>query len=208
MLVLVFLSLGGVLPFLRGRDLPMGRLPALSVLTLVGSTLGALLLRAVPVEVLPAVLATAMLVVVIFVLIQPEAGLSARSAKPSAGLEAAGYGATLLLGVYGGFFSGGYVSLLTAAYVAFFRLTFVEAVAVTKVLNILSSLVATAVFAHQGLIDWNLGLLLSLVSFAGAVVGAVLARRLSNLWLRRIFLTAVVALAFKLLFSGVVRAGF
>ena len=38
------------------------------------------------------------------------------------------------------FFSGGYVALPTAAFIAFFQLTFIEAVALTKVLNIFSSL--------------------------------------------------------------------
>jgi hypothetical protein len=37
--------------------------------------------------------------------------------------------------------------LLTAAFVAFFHFTFIEAVALTKVLNMFSSLVATLVFA-------------------------------------------------------------
>jgi uncharacterized protein len=55
--------------------------------------------------------------------------------------------------------------------VVFFRMAFVEAVAVTKVLNFFSSLVATAVFAYENLIDWNLGLVLGGVSFAGAVLG-------------------------------------
>jgi hypothetical protein len=110
----------------------------------------------------------------------------------------AGYIATFALGVYGGFFSGGYVALLTVAHVFFFRMTFTEAVAVTKVLNLFSSLIATAIFAWQGIIDWKLGFLLSAVSFAGAVLGATLARRMSDLWLRRIFFSAVVLLTTKL----------
>jgi len=201
MLALIFLSLGGTLPFLKGQVLTWRRLPALTGLTLVGSLLGAFLLLAVPSKAMPIVIATAMIVVAVFSLLQPNAGVSAPAQKASRSLEVAGYLATFLLGVYGGFFSGGYVALLTAAYVAFFRMTFVEAVAVTKVLNFFSSLVATAIFAHENLIDWNLGLILGGVSFAGAVLGAVLARKTSNLWLRRIFLTAVVALALKVLFD-------
>ena len=78
-------------------------------------------------------------------------------------------------------------------------MTFLEAVAVTKVLNLVSSLVATAVFASRGLVDWKLGLILSLVSFVGAACGAVIAQKMSNVLLRRIFLVAVIALAFKTL---------
>jgi uncharacterized membrane protein YfcA len=203
MLALIFLSVGGTLPFLKGQVLTRKRLPALTGLTLVGSFLGAFLLLAVPVKAMPFVIASAMIVVAVFSLVQPNAGVSASTEKASRRLEVAGYVATFLLGVYGGFFSGGYVALLTAAYVAFFRMTFLEAVAVTKFLNVVSSLVATVIFAHQGLIDWNLGLILGLASFVGAVIGAALARLMSNLWLRRIFLTAVVALAIKTLLFDV-----
>jgi uncharacterized membrane protein YfcA len=85
-------------------------------------------------------------------------------------------------------------------------MTFLEAVAVTKVLNLFSSLVATAIFSVEGIIDWNLGLVLGVVSFCGAVVGAKVAQRMSNVWLRRIFLTAVVTLAIKTLLVDVTWA--
>jgi uncharacterized protein len=49
----------------------------------------------------------------------------------------------------------------------------------------------------EGIIDWNLGIQLGAVSFAGAVIGALAAQRMSNVWLRRVFLTAVIALAIK-----------
>ena len=65
--------------------------------------------------------------------------------------------------------------MLTTVLVAFFGMTFLEAIAVAKVLNLFSSLIATAVFAVRGLIDWKLGLLLGVASFAGAAAGAALA---------------------------------
>lgn len=203
MFALIFLSLGGSLPFLKSKSLPRRRLPALIGLTLVASTLGALLLLVVPTKAMPLVIATAMLVVAVFSLINPEAGLSPAVDRPSRRLVTAGYFATFVFGIYGGFFSGGYVILLTAVYVAFFSMTFVEAVAITKVLNFFSSLVAAAVFAGQGLIDWRLASILSITAFAGGLLGAVLAQRTSNRWLRRIFLTAVIALAVKTLLYDV-----
>lgn len=51
-------------------------------------------------------------------------------------MEKIGYFLTFLLGVYGGFFSGGYVTTLTATFIGCLNMTFVEAVAITKVLNI------------------------------------------------------------------------
>jgi hypothetical protein len=100
---------------------------------------------------------------------EPALRLQVLRAKGNAGLtaswvghlpraEMAGLAVTFLLGIYGGFFSRGYVALLTAALIACFRLTVAEAIAVTKVLNVFSSLVATLIFAKQGLINWGLGL--------------------------------------------------
>ena len=205
MLALVFLSLGGTLPFIKSECLPRDRLSWLVALTLVSSALGALLLLALPARAIPTVVAVAMLAVVALTLARPRAGLSGAVVGPSRPAVAKGYAMTFVLGVYGGFFSGGYVAFLTAAYVAFFGMTFTEAVATTKVLNVGSSLVATAVFAAQGLVDWRLGALLGAVSFAGGLVGGLAARRMGNLWLRRVFLAAVIVLAVKTLFWAVGR---
>jgi uncharacterized membrane protein YfcA len=199
MLTLVFLSLGGTVPFLRGGVIPRKRLPVLVALTLGGSILGALLLLLVPAKAVALVVAVAMIVVAGFTLAKSNASVEPGDAAPSPGSVLAGYMLTFVLGVYGGFFSGGYVALLTAAFVACFGMTFLEAVAVTKVLNLFSSLVATVLFAAEGLIDWRLGLILGLVSFAGAALGAGVAQKLSDALLRRVFLVVVVALAVKTL---------
>lgn len=207
MVALIFLSFGGSLPFLTSQTLPRRRLPVLIGLTLMASALGALLLLVVPARAMPAIIATAMIGIALFALIKPEAGLTSTTDAPSRRSQAAGYVATFVLGIYGGFFSGGYVILLTAVCVWFFHLTFVEAIAVTKVLNLFSSLVAAAIFAGQGLIDWHVGLVLSVSAFAGGFVGSALASRMNNLWLRRIFLAAVIALALKTLLYDLAWSG-
>jgi uncharacterized membrane protein YfcA len=199
MLTLIFLSLGGTFAFMKGHLIPEKRLPALIGLTLIGSIVGALLILVIPAKAMPGVVALAMIVVAVFSLSAGNAGVSPFVGNPARISVVAGYVLTFILGIYGGFFSGGYVALLTAAFIAFFGMTFLEAIAVTKLLNLSSSTVATAVFAVHGLINWRLGLLLGVVSFAGAVVGAAFARQLSNTNLRRIFLVAVFALAAKTL---------
>ena len=55
----------------------------------------------------------------------------------------------------------------------------------------------------RGLIDYKLGILLGVGMFLGASIGGRLAFKLPNVWLRRVFLTAVVLLALKTLFYDV-----
>ena len=49
----------------------------------------------------------------------------------------------------------------------------------------------------DGAFDYRLGLVLGAMMFIGATIGARATLRISNTWLRRIFLTAVIILALK-----------
>lgn len=196
---LTFMSIGGALPFVGKGAIDRRRLPALVALTLAGSVIGALLVLVVPSRAMPLFISVSMLAVALFTVATRDAGVRIEQAQPTRAAEWTGFGITFVLGIYGGFFSGGYVTLLTAAFVALLRMKFVEAVATTKIINVFSSLVATLVFMRYGLVDYRLGCIIALVMFAGAFVGARIALRLDETWLRRIFLTTVVALALKIL---------
>jgi len=51
-------------------------------------------------------------------------------------------------------------------------------------------------------LDWKLGIILGIAMFLGALLGARITLLLSAVWLRRIFLAAVVALAAKMLMTA------
>ena len=199
MLALTCMSVGGSLAFRGQHVMDQSRLPLLIVLTVVGSLVGAVLLLVMPTRVMPLIIAVLMVAVAVFSVVKRDAGITPVALPTSRGAEMAGYAVTCGLGVYGGFFSGGYVTLLTAAFVALFGMTFVQAVSTTKLVNAFSSLVATLIFMWYGLVEYRLGMLLGLVMFVGALIGGHITVRVSHRWLRRLFLAAVVALALKTL---------
>lgn len=196
---LTFLSIGGALPFVGKNVFDRKRMPAFVVLTLVGSTLGALLVGIIPSQTMPLVVSISMIAVTIFSLLKRNSGLE-KNANPSRAAEVSTYLLTFALAVYGGLYSGGYVTILTAVYVSFGGMTFTEAVANTKLINVFSSLVATFVFAYQGFIDYQLGTILAVTMFVAAYIGARVVTKLNDIWLRRIFLATVLLLALKMLF--------
>ena len=108
---------------------------------------------------------------------------------------------TFALAIYGGLYSGGYVTLLTATCVSFLGMTFGEAVASTKLVNVFSSFVASIIFMRQGLVDYKLGLILGVTMFVAAYVGAKTVTRINDVWLRRIFLATVLILAVKTIYD-------
>jgi uncharacterized membrane protein YfcA len=190
------MSAGGSLPFARKGVIERRLLPVSIVLTLVGSAIGALLLLRIPVRALQLTIAIAMLAVAVFSLIRRDSGQSEHTVSNSR--RALGYIATFILAVYGGFFSGGYVTMLTAVFVF---------LATTKVINIFSSAVATVIFASQGVVDYKLGIILGVTMSLGALIGGFATTRISGVLLRRIFLVAVLGLAAKMLFACVTLAG-
>ncbi len=199
MFALTLMSFGGTLPFLLPPVVNRRRLPFLIVLTLLGSAAGAVLLLVISPNAIPVIVSTAIIGVALFSVVYRRSAIEASPVPASRTLETAGYVATFILGIYGGLFSGGYVTILTAVFVAMFHMSFLEAIATTKLINIFSSGIATLVFMRRGIVDYRLGLILGVTMFVGALLGGRFARRLGNLWLRRIYLAAVWLLGLKTL---------
>ena len=168
MLALTFMSVGGSLPFMGKGVLSRSRLLPSIVLTIIGSGLGALLLLTVPLKALQITIAVAMIAVAVFSLLNKNLGQASHDVPASQFGLVAGYAATFLLAIYGGFFSGGYVTMLTATFVLLFGMTFLQAVATTKVINVFSSGVATLIFVWRGVVDLKLGIILGVSMFLGA----------------------------------------
>lgn len=200
MFALVFMSVGGTIPFLRQGKIEIGKISPLVVITIVGSALGAAIVGLITGETIKLIVSIAMIAVVVFTLLKPRSGIEMAKSVSTASMVLT-FVLTFLLGIYGGLYSGGYVTILTATLVAFFGMTYSEAVANTKFINVFSSLIATLVFMWQGLVDYKLGLILGVTMFAGAYAGAHFVTKLNDIWIRRIFLVAVLILAIKTLFD-------
>ena len=190
------------MPFFKTNIVNKQRLPALIVFTLLGSAIGAMLLLIIPSRVVPVIVSSAIIGLGVFSVVYRRSGMDP-APLPNRSLETTGYALTFFLGIYGGIFSGGYVTILTAVFVWTFRMTFLEAIVTTKLINIFSSGIATVIFMRRGLVDYRLGAILGVSMFLGALFGARCARRLSNLWLRRIYLAAVWLLGLKTLLFDV-----
>jgi uncharacterized protein len=199
MFALVFMSVGGTIPFFRHGSIDVKKISPLIALTIVSSAIGAMIVGYVSSGGLKLIVSLSMMAVALFTLFRRKSsageGSVSRLALPIT------YAVTFVLGIYGGLFSGGYVTLLTAAYVGIYCMGYGEAVGSTKLINVFSSTVATAIFIWQGLVDYRLGLILGATMFVGAYVGAHYATKMNDIMLRRIFLLTVFLLAIKTLYD-------
>ena len=197
---LVFMSIGGTIPFVRQKKIVYDKMSPFVLITVISSTLGALLVGVLSSDSLKLIVSAAMIFVALFTLARHKTGVS-DEVRPGRFALPITYVLTFILGIYGGLFSGGYVTMLTAVLVGIYGMRYGEAVASTKLINVFSSLIATIVFMWQGLVDYKLGLIIGVAMFVGAYVGAHYATKLNDVWLRRIFLTTVLLLAAKTLYD-------
>ncbi|QQS34479.1 MAG: sulfite exporter TauE/SafE family protein [Acidobacteriota bacterium] len=200
MFALVFMALGGTIPFLRNGDISRAKVTPLAAITFFASALGALIVSSIGDASIRVIVSAAMIAVAIFILVVGEPSDAAKGRFGPMRLPAV-YLLTFGLGVYGGLFSGGYVTILTAVLVGIYGMKYSEAIASTKLINVVSSGVATAVFMWQGLVDYKLGLTLGAAMFIGGYAGATVVTKINDLWLKRIFLTAVFLLAAKTVYD-------
>lgn len=197
---LTFMNIGATIPFLKQGIIDKKKIAPLVGLTIISSAIGALLVGFITDQSIKIIVSVAMIAVAVFTLVKRDTGI-VKVAEISTSAVAWTYILTFFLGIYGGLYSGGYVTILTVVYVAFFGMTFTESVASTKYINVFSSLIATIIFAWQNLIDYKLGLILAVTMFIAAYIGAHTVTKLNDLWLKRIFLATVFLLALKIIFD-------
>jgi len=200
MFALVFMTAGGTIPFLRKRTIDVRSISPLLAITAVSSAIGAALVGLITDQSIKMIVSAAMIAVSVFILVKRSSGIEHQD-ELSKGRLAATYILTFLLGIYGGLYSGGYVTVLTAVLVAFNGMNFSRSIAATKLINLVSSGVAAILFMWQGLIDYTLGIILGITMFIGGYIGAHYATRMNEIWLKRIFLATVLLLAAKTIFD-------
>ena len=196
MFAVIFMTVSATARFARARMLRAKLLLPLGVITVATSAYGARLAVKLPETVVKLVVGISMAVLVVFIALYRK---NDAPVAPTPARRWWGYVGTTLLGVYGGFFSGGYTTLMTVLCTVCFGLTMMESVAVTKPINLLSCVAASVVFFAGGLIDLRIGVPLAAANLVGGWLGAHAALKGGDCFVRRLFLGTVAALALKLL---------
>jgi uncharacterized membrane protein YfcA len=104
----------------------------------------------------------------------------------------------LVLGFYDGFFGPGVGSMLIVAFVLLFGDTLTRASGNAKVVNLASNLAALGLFASRGTVLWKIALPMAAANAAGAFVGARLAVKRGDRFVRVVVLVVVTALVLKI----------
>jgi uncharacterized membrane protein YfcA len=166
------------------------------LLAFVGSALGATVAVALPVELMRKALPF-VLTLLLLASGHPQLGLEHAPAHTAGSRTWIATAGAALIGFYDGLLGPGTGVFLKLLYVRLLGFGFLNAAAPAKLTNLASNLAAFLVFAHAGQVLWYLGLAMAVANWAGGQVGARLALRQGNRFLRQAFLLVVGALIVK-----------
>jgi len=198
---LVFLSIGGFLGFHKYAEKIDNSFYLLILpLTVTGSIMGARLVLNMDPDVLRIVISLITIAVIIFFIFNRNAGLIYVEKRRSFLKLSAGFMLIFILGIYGGFYSGGYVIMLSFVLIGILGMTFLQSAYLTKIINIFSSTAAVAVFFKTGLIDFRVAVPLSVSMAAGGYLGARYTGKRGSEFIRKLFMLFMLAIALRLLF--------
>lgn len=163
-----------------------------------GSAVGAQAVHIVPRQWFTPIVLVVVIVVGLYTLRRPALGLSAREGPQGLRrwVSAAGLGG--VVGLWDGLIGPGTGILFIITFVTVLGMGFLEASAYGKLANFVTNLGAIAVFWARGNIWWELGLCMAAANLTGGFLGAHLALRRGNRFVRRMFLVVASVLALKL----------
>ena len=191
-------TLVAVVTYLRRVQIPWAALLPLIAFSAMGSALGAQLTHFLDRSAFTPLVLAAIVGVGWYTWRRPSLGLT-HQAKHSgwrffAWLAFIG----LVVGLWDGFIGPGTGSFFLILIVGIMGFEFMVATALAKIANLTTNIAAIAVFGLSGNILWGLGLAMGAANIIGGFLGASMALKHGNQFVRKVFLVVIVVLGLKL----------
>lgn len=165
--------------------------------TLIGATVGTLLVSFLPSAVLREVIPWLLIAISLYMILQPKLGDADRRARMGSGTFYPLFG--LGLGFYDGFFGPGTGTFWAMAFMMGQGFNLTRATAHTKLMNFTSNAVSLVVFLLAGQCHLFGGLAMGIGQLIGARLGSRVVIRKGSRFIRPIFVSVAIAITLRLL---------
>lgn len=198
-------TLVATLTYLRKIRVPVGMVLPLVVAAFAGSAAGSSVARFIPRDLLTPVVLVAVVTVGAYTWFRPTMGRTHEDRHT-------GWARTwrsALIGVVIGFYDGvlgpGTGSFFVIAIVAFLGFGFLQGTVAAKLANLTTNIASILVFGLHGEVLWIIGGCMAVANLTGGYIGARMAMRHGNEFIRVVFLVVIGILAVKLAWDTVVQ---
>jgi uncharacterized membrane protein YfcA len=169
---------------------------------MLGAVAGSFLVFQISPELLRRLIVALTVILLVVVVTRRGLGVTEGAERPlTRGRVLLGACLSLLVGVYNGIYGAGGGTFLAYIMLLVFHLTFLESAANLKVATVLSFIVSTAIYAYHGAIHYPFAAAMFVGAGLGSFLGAHYSDRIGNVWIKRIFIGIVLAMAVKLLLN-------
>ena len=193
-------SLGSMWGFRSELGQVPSRLKWLSISSLIGGGIGAILLRSTPAQLFERLVPFLILfATILFIAEGPiQKNLRNRSGTNIIGMRAAAI-LTLFVAIYGGYFGAG-MSIMMLSSLSFVGMTdILQRNALTSLFSLCVNGVAATLFISLGMVDWHYVLPMAIAATVGGYGAAGLARRVGHIAIRRFVIVVGLAVSLILL---------
>ena len=169
-----------------------------------GSTAGAHLIQYLPRTVFLPIIIVVIGLVGVYTLLHPHFGQATKQRYTGfkRTLISAAIGGTC--GVWDGVIGPGTGIFLVLGFVAILGFGFLEASAMSKLVNLTSNLAALVVLGLSGHVLWVLGGITAVCNLVGSFIGAHMAIKYGNGFIRKIFLVVLIILEIRLIYDVII----
>lgn len=190
--------------YLRKLSVQAVMLAPLITGALAGSAVGATISRHLPRELLTPVVLVAVVGVGVYTFRKPSLGLEHEPRHHGVGTSLRAGLIGIAVGLYDGLLGPGTGSFFVLALVSVMGYGFLQASVNAKLANLTTNVAAIFVYGIHGELLVALGLIMAVANIAGGLVGARMALRHGNGFIRRVFLLVIALLTVKLGWDTVV----
>ena len=191
-------EIAAIYKFSKAKKTLWQYVPIFTLFALVGAYFGANILLDLDPQNLQKIIGIILLILSPLIFFKSKLGT--QRIKVNKAKKALGFIAYFFLMIYYGFFGTGAGPFSTFVYLYLFGFTIIESHATGIIPWLFLSVTSLFIFIKNGVIDYQIGLVLFISMFIGGYLGAHTALKIGNLWLKRLFLLVVVISAIKLLF--------
>ncbi|MCD6523142.1 MAG: sulfite exporter TauE/SafE family protein [Candidatus Diapherotrites archaeon] len=170
----------------------------LSIISLIGSLIGANILLNIDSNLLQRAVGFFLLALLPFAFLKQNIGIKRN--KTTKSKSVLGLFIYFLIMIFGGFFGQGTGPLIFYTLTYFLGFTMIEVLATNIIPWFVLSLASLVIFAMNGIINYAVGIILLVGMAIGGYIGAHVALKKGDLWVKRLFALFVIASGVKMLF--------
>lgn len=189
--------------YLRKIQVPVAMVAPLIAAAFVGSAAGSSVARFIPKDLLTPIVLVAVVVVGAYTWLRPNMGRTHEE-------RFSGWARTwrsaligLVVGFYDGILGPGTGSFFVIAIVAFLGFGFLQGTVAAKLANLTTNIASILVFGIHGEVLWLIGGCMAIANLAGGFLGAKMAMRYGNDFIRKVFLLVITILGARLAWDTV-----